>query len=380
MKVISMKKFLFLFTVLALALTGCFNPPEVTEPTETTEATQATSEAATSEATQEPTIPLSDYSAPMVSFASPVVTESYDGNVLEYTYQVMELLLEDPQVSEWVTLELVNHTDFSATAGPQFLAEAKETGQQFSLSLLHTPVRLDRGILSLISTQVVSGTGAKATGVMTSSTYNLISGRRLTLKEVLIPGYDALAFSNAVIAALESLAKEGSLYSDYDYVITDLFSSNAPVDNWYLSQTGLCVYFAPYEIAPYNLGNVIAEIPYESLVGLLREEYFPDEDLGLVGNLYFSGDLSILQSQSQFRDLILDAEGKEYVLVVDGAVEDLRIESATRSATVFASATLCQGDAIVIRASDEILADLSVSYRSGGEIFRFPIFAFFPVG
>jgi hypothetical protein len=332
------------------------------------------------ETTQEATLPLSDYQTPMVSFSSPTVTENYGAGSLVYTFQTMELLLEDPQVSEWVTLELLNHTDFDSTEGPRLLAEAEQTGETICLTLLHTPARLDRSLLSLVSTQVISGTGPKATGVMASSTFDLITGRQLSLKDVLVSQYDAKTLCDRIIAALEPLAQEGVLYSDYTYVISDLFASNAPVENWYLSQNGLCVYFAPYEIAPYNLGTVTAEISYDTLPGLLREEDFPGEMLCLVGNLKCSQGLDGLKEQSQFRDMVLDRDGQEWVITACGAVEDLRIESGViqdeqfvTEATLFAAATLCRGDAIVLQASQETLATLYVTYRSGGETVFLPL-------
>lgn len=367
-----MKKFLLIIAVLSLILCSCELEPEGTEQT-TAAQTEPATEPQPIETTTEATLPLSSYQTPMVSFAAPAVTENHGGSLLEYTYQIMELLMEDPQVSEWVTLELINRTDFSATSGPQLLAEAKESGESISLSLFHTPARLDRGVLSLISTQVVSGNGPKATGTMASATFDLITGRKLSLKEILIPGYDAQVLSNAVIQALEPLASEGALYSDYAYVVSELFASNAPVENWYLSETALCVYFAPYEIAPYNLGNVTAEIPYDLLLDLLRKEYFPDEVLGLVGNLKLSSNLDILQEKNHFRDLILDSNGPEWVITVEGAIEDLRIESTDLMTTLFASATLCQGDAIIVQTTREVLESLTVTYRSGGETIVIPL-------
>ena len=374
-----MKKTIVILIAVSLVFSSCFATPEPTQSTEPRPTTIPTT-APQVETTQEATLPLSDYQTPMVSFSSPTVTENYGGGSLVYTFQTMELLLEDPQVSEWVTLELLNHTDFDSTEGPRLLAEAEQTGETIGLTLLHTPARLDRSLLSLVSTQVISGTGPKATGVMASSTFDLITGRQLSLKDVLVSQYDAKTLCDRIIAALEPLAQEGVLYSDYTYVISDLFASNAPVENWYLSQNGLCVYFAPYEIAPYNLGTVTAEISYDTLLGLLREEYFPGEVLGLVGNLKCSQGLDGLKEQSQFRDMVLDRDGQEWVITACGAVEDLRIESGmiqdeqfVTEATLFAAATLCRGDAIVLQASQETLATLYVTYRSGGETVFLPL-------
>lgn len=364
-----MKRTVLFILILSMVFCGCSTQPEPTAPA----TTQTDPAPSTEETVTDTTGPLlSDYTAPLVSFSAPLVVEHYGKNsLLTYTCQQMELRLEDPQVSDSVTLELVNHSDFSRSTGPRLLAEAEATGQPTDLTLLHTPARLDRGILSLVSTQVVSGNGIRATGAMESATFDLISGKQLSLKDVLTPQYDAELLTQAILSALAPLAKEGQLYSDYAYVVTELFSSNTPVDQWYLSNQGLCFYFAPYEIAAYNLGFVTAEIPYDALPGLLRETYFPGEVLGLVGNLKCSKDISLLQEQKQFRDLILDSSGEKWILAVDGAVEELRIENT--QATLFAAATLCQGDALVIQANAETLNSLFVSYRSGGETVTVPI-------
>lgn len=372
-----MKHTVLILLILGLVFCGCTRESEQTVPSTTQQMPTTFSPETVPEETQ----PFfSDYQAPLVTFSSPLVTETYGKNgVLTYTCQQMELLLEDPQVSDSVTLELVNHSDFSRTAGPRLLIDAEATGQSMSLTLLHTPARLDRGILSLTSTQVVSGNELRATGSMESATFDLISGKQLSLKEALVPQYDAELLTQAILTALEPLAKEGQLYSDYAYVITELFSSNAPVEQWYLSDLGLCFYFVPYEIAPYNLGFVTAEIPYDALPGLLREEYFPGEALGLVGQLKCTQDMGLLQEQSQFRDLILDDEGEKWILDVDGAVEDLRIVDTESGATLFAAATLCQGDALVIQATEERMASLSATYRSSGETVTVSVFALFLV-
>ena len=372
-----MKKTLFLILVLTLLLSGCRADPEPTVPRETTPSA-ATKPSASTNGTTEETVTLSDYQAPMVSFASPVITEAYGGTesapLLVYRYQIMELLLEDPQVSEWVTLELLNHTEFGTTAGPGLMAAAAESGASVEFSLIHTPTRLDRGLLSLVSTQVISGTGPKATGAMASASFDLISGRLLALRDILVPQYDAQALAQVIISVLDPLAKAGQLYSDYAYVVSELFTSNTPVKNWYFSDEGLCLYFAPYEVAPYNMGYVTAEIPYGLLTGLLREEYFPGEELGLVGNLRCTKGLDAVENFSQFRDLILDRNGSEWVLTAEGALENLRIETGSiqdgqffPEATVFAAATLCQADAVVLQALPETLETLWVTYRSGGE-------------
>lgn len=44
---------------------------------------------------------------------------------------------------------------------------------------------------------------------------------------------------------------------------------------WYFADSGMHFYFSPYEIAPYSVGDIDIEIPYEELQGVLKEAYFP---------------------------------------------------------------------------------------------------------
>lgn len=375
-----MKNAILFLVALSLTLSGCFSEPQVTDTTTLPqpEATVPTSQ--TAEATEAST----DYEAPMLSFSAPTVTQTLEGGagtaLLTFTTQTMELLMEDPQISEAVTLDFLNLTDFEATSGPKLLKEAREAASAqenwspYSLQILFSPARLDRSVLSLVSTQVVSDGNPKATVNIGSVTYDLLSGRQVQLKDVLVPEYSAETLSGLIVESLKGLSEQGMLYSDYAYVIGDMFSSNTPIKSWYLSGEGLCFYFAPYEIAPYNMGFVTATVPYTALADLLRAEFFPDESVLLKGTVLCREAQEDLESFSQFRELVLDPSGGEWLIHTDGAVEDLRLESGSYSggeflpeATVFACATLCPGDALILQASEEQFSALRLIYQSQGE-------------
>jgi hypothetical protein len=161
------------------------------------------------------------------------------------------------------------------------------------------------------------------------------------------------------------------------------------VDSWYLSDTGLCFYFAPYEIAPYNAGTVVAQIPYELLNGLLKDAYFPEEQVDLAGTVTVTGfSQADLSGYTQFAELILDPKGDELLLCVDGAVKNLRIEvgqwqkdgTFITEATVFASATLCQTDALMLQLSSSEFDVIRVTYESDGTIVSGPLAALLLLG
>lgn len=386
-----MKRFFPLLLCIALALcsAGCrTDEPQVTVPTripvETTAPTAPTEPAPT----QPPTQPHSDFQAPLYAATMPVVSSTYkamDGTaLLTYTAQDLSVLLEDPQIAEAVALDFLNLVDFSNSSAVTLLRDAREeyTGQEnwqpCSYSVLYNPVRIDAGILSLYGTQLISGGNLRASSLPLSLTYDLLTGRRLALKDVLIPAYSADTLVSAICQSLSDYADSGMLYSDYAYVIGEMFSTNTPVKTWYLSPTGLCFYFVPYEIAPHSAGTIVTEIPYEALTGLLRDEYFPAELPALSGCVSVSPlDGSTLSQFRQFAELSLDRGGQELLLRTEGAVANLRIELGVLSAdsnvfyptcTVFAAATFCAGDALILEVAQENISSLRITYESDGTV------------
>lgn len=387
-----MKKIVLFILILSMFLCGCHREPSPTEPSQIQ--TLPVPSATEPEPTQETTAPYADYETPMISFTAAMDIRDFQngsgGTLLRYSSQIMEVLTMDPQVSEAVTLGLLNLSDYDSTPGPQLLKDARESasaGKPFELSVRFDPQRLDSTLLSILSTQVISDDNIKASALWDSVTFDLLTGRSLTLKDVLVPDYSAPALCKAITDALAPMASKGQLFVDYTYVIEETFSTNTPVTNWYFSDEGLCFYFDPYAIAPYSMGFVTAQIPYDALTGLLREEYFPEEHIGLVGNVVCIPSQDTVDSYSQFRELILDPQGDAYLITALGAVEDLRIQRGTYvgetflpDATLFAASTLCRTDAVLVQIPAAEINTLRISYRSGEDTVSLPLSAFLLVG
>lgn len=383
-----MKKTVLFLITTALLLSGCIKAPtpEITTPP----ATESTPEP-TVQATEAPeTSPVySDYEAPMLSLTATPIDRSFTDNagntVMTFYGQSLELLSLDPQVSEAVTLSLLNLTDYNTSAAPRFLREIKEAfasgeaTEPCSFRLLTNCTRLDMSVCSLVFKQITSGINARSNITIHSVSYDLISGKTLKLKDILIPDYSAAALVQSIVDSLAEQAQNGQLYSDYAYVIDGLFHSNTEVTNWYLDSQGLCFYFSPYEIAPYNMGVIVASISYAQLEGLLREEYYPEESIGLMGKV-FCRKGSEWEGYSQYSELILNSDAEDWTIFTEGAVEDFRIETGSfqggnfqPQATVFACATLCSSDALLIQANADDLENLLVTYTDGGETLCVPL-------
>ncbi len=379
-----MRKFMIILlsACLLFSATACKNEsaapstdPVQTQPTQT----QSTE-------TVETTIPPAIVDLPLLAFNAPLRSQDYfadDGTLLfTYAYQDFSLILEDPHVADAIVLDLLNQVDFENSAAKSVLtaAQAAYEGQDewtaFTYSTYFTPERFDQSVMSLYSVHALQSGSPRSTTTMSSITYDLLSGRQLTLKDILTDDYSADALSQLITEALAPIAKQGLLFSDYAYVVSELFSTNRPVNSWYLSNEALCFYFAPYEIAPYSSGTIVAQIPYASLVDLLRDEFFPSEVTEGSGDPYMVPFQSVdLKQFDTFSEVVIDNSDVQFILYTNGYLQNLRIECGTYTddgtflsdATVFAAPALCVGDGIVLEATLDTIRNLRLTYESNGE-------------
>lgn len=368
---------------ILIGTSGCIKAPAAptTEPDHSVPVQSVPTEAT------EQTLPAVLPDLPLLVFSAPAQTREHyakDGTLLfSYTYQNFSLILEDPQIADAIAIDLMNLVDFENSSAKMVLSDAQDAYESddvwspFAYSALFQPERFDAGILSLSGVHAVYNGTPRATTTGVSVTYDLVSGRQLALNDIFLPDYSADTLSQLITAALSPLSEKGLLFSDYAYVVSELFTTNRPVDSWYLSETGLCFYFAPYEIAPYSSGTITAEVPYADLTGILKEEYFPGEKSELSGKLYIQpfADMDLDQFE-QFAELYMEGNGQQLILYTDGCLQDLRVEqgswledgSFAAEATVFSAATLCSGDGIVLHAQNDTIDQLRVSYKDNGNI------------
>lgn len=331
-------------------------------------------------------IPPVSYQAPMTAVSVPLQNQSSkadDGKtVFTYTYQNISLILADPHVAEQVVIDFLTRMDFTNTTAQSVLDAAKTAykGQSdwsaYSFSKTYAPVRLDQNVLSFYGEEVVFMGFPRPTTAKISVTYDLSTGKALELRDVLATDYSADSLCKLIVDALKDQSTNGLLYSDYEYIISDMFSTNTPVESWYLSQRGLCFYFMPYEIAPYSSGTIVAQIPYEKLAGLIKDQYFSPEQPALYGTVLGKEFVDTDSSQiKQLSELVLDNDGKEYLIHTDGTLFNLCIETGkwsddgktfTPEAAVFAAASISAGDGVIIKANADTLAALRLTCHSGG--------------
>ena len=377
-----MKKLFAIILSLILIFTAAGCAAEDIEETEPSSSVLNPSTHPTAETT-EPQV----FQTPMAAVAVPSTTEQLtadDGTVLfEYTYQTMSLVLPDPDVAHKVIVDFLNRVDQTRTDADTVaqMAENYYTGQSnwvpYLYHLTYSPMRIDHGVLSLFGTNAVFSGAGHPDRTCVSASYDLVTGDVLTLGSIMDPNATTQDFCDLVLEYLAEIADRNYLYKDYANTVKQRFAiDESQNQDWFFSQTGLCFYFAPYEIAPYSSGVITVEIPYEKLDGLLYESYFPPERENATGNIRTALFESVeLRQFSQIAEVIQSNDGPMYFVYSDRSVQDIRIliSDAASSYTIFAAYGLTPGDAVMVQADKNVLETIRVSFKSNEETLTVPL-------
>ncbi len=372
-----MKKGLIFLTAFGMLLTlcGCATPDSAP-----TESTDPVSTSAPAETTQTPSMqqPLSAVYVPLITEQ----TAAEDGtNIFSFTYQNMSLTLQEPEIADKVIVDFLNRIELTRPEAESILSQAKQdysssaNFRPYLCQVSYNPTRIDQGILSLFGnfTTYKGGTHPEHSNV--SANYDLINGDVLTLAGILQVDADTGDFCKLVLDELALLKDKLFLYPDYENMVNRRFAIDPTQDeDFYFTPTGLCFYFAPYEIAPYSSGTITIEIPYEKLVGILHDSYFPAEKNLSDSSIQVTPFDEEQASQfTQITEAVLNKEGTMLLLHTDNIVHNIRITASanppqTQQHTVFAAYTLTPGDAIMLQATPEELANLHLTYENSNGV------------
>lgn len=380
---------LILAACVAYSLAACMGAPSTTrQPAATTtlpqeEVTLSTLPPSTSETgTQESASAV--YEAPMAAVSLPLLLQSQkddQGKVIaNYIHQDVSIVLPDADVAQAVTLDLLNKIDSTASeAEAVFSAAEKDYNAQldwypYSYTVTYDPMRLDENILSLFGAETSFDGSPRSVHNAISATYDLTTGEALTLRTIFHEETFADALCDIIIQSLAPQASE--LFADYESIVRSAFSTNVLIDNWYFSDSGLCFYFSPYEIAPYTAGTIVSEIPYDKLSGLLKDAYFPGEHLSYSGALLVAplGESGIPDTLTQFAEISVNTGGEKLLITTDGSISNIRLhytsdlnESTIEKSVILAMAGMGPTDAILLELDPETAAEhISISFESYG--------------
>ncbi len=111
--------------------------------------------------------------------------------------------------------------------------------------------------LSLYHDQYTFTGGAHGSTVRGSDTWSLMSGRSIPLSNFFSAGQD---YRTSLIGQITKQANENPeiYFEDYQALIEKYFNE----EHYYLTSSGVAIYYQQYEIAPYSTGIVVFSIPY----------------------------------------------------------------------------------------------------------------------
>jgi len=118
--------------------------------------------------------------------------------------------------------------------------------------------------LSMYRDQYEFTGGAHGNTIRASDTWNLTNGLTLQLSAFFSPSQDFHAFLIKQIlgqADQQMQQNPGIYFEDYQALIVQYFNEKS----YYLTSSGVAIYYQQYEIAPYSTGIVVFIIPYETL-------------------------------------------------------------------------------------------------------------------
>lgn len=331
----------------------------------------------------------------VIAVAVPVATENkYASNgtlIFQYTYQHMYLTMPDQAIADKIIVDFLNRVDKSRSTAESLALQAENAysgagdWSNYMYQTTYSPTRIDKGILSLLGTNISVYGGPHPELTHLAANYDMLTGEVLTIGSILYHIDKSPALFDLLIEALSSIEKEKYLYPGYaENVKANFIGNESNYERFYFTTEGICFFFSPYEIAPYISGLISVEIPYAKLTGILADAYFPEELEMATGDIsaeYFSQEA--LDQFSQFSEVVLDKDGTKILLHANNKIHNVRVETGywtldgntfVADQTVFAAAALCQYDAIMLQSIiPDAMPTLRITFNSLGKVVSYYI-------
>ena len=180
--------------------------------------------------------------------------------------------------------------------------------------------RHDETVVSLISLSSLYSGGTHPNSVQIAYNLDIANRRVLRLEDVIAEGA-APELARLVRAGVDSMFAPidggNGLFSDYGDTIDTSMAYGNMTPYWYMNDAGLVIFYNQYELGPYAAGIIKVELPYETLDGILLEEFQPVKRDGAFGDLRLvddssGGDLIPITIEKDGQTLLVGVEGKIY--------------------------------------------------------------------
>ncbi len=311
--------------------------------------------------------------------------------LFEYAYQHIQMQIADQNVADKITLDFLNRVDSTRSNAEAISQQSRlnydgsDLWSPYKYHIYYSPTRVDQGIISLFGTRTTFTGGMHPEQSCLSVSYDVANGDYLTLGSILNHIDNKEDLCDLVLEELDKLDYQYSLFDGYENAVLERFAADESTDeNFYFTNSGLCFYFSPYELAPFSTGIITVEIPYSELPGILNDAYFPDEHQPSTGKLIAENvDKADTGTFAQLMEVVLHPQGEQVLLYSDKTVRNVTITCGSWTPdglyflpdyVVFSATGVSADKAIVIRLSiPEMLPNLMLSYETIDETKQFYI-------
>lgn len=365
-----LRKLIFL-TIIAIFLTGCGSAapdneavlaetaPAITYGTAVAGETGLQSEAAEAP-TEARSVNIPEYF--VFTKRTNTVTNDDGVTLLIENQTIPSFTSADESRSAWVNELLSGIGRYYSTDSSNLLEYATEFVEQNDTESFYSysnyqqlgVARHDSTVVSLLSLSSLYSGGSHPNSVQTA--YNLdIANQRVLRLEDILSETGAAELADLVRAGVDqkfaSIDGGNGLFDDYASTIDNSMSWGTMTPYWYLNDTGLVIFYNQYELGPYAAGIIKVELPYESLEGILLEEYLPVEPDGVPGDLVLRGEWEGYRRIP----ITVEAEGETLLVGVEGRVHQVQLsevlwldETPIAQELLFSAMSLGQNDVLEI--------------------------------
>lgn len=321
------------------------------------------------EETSVPTEPVQQIMAPAVMILDPQLQEVREGDTLLFSYESQKVSLAMPDssqaaatVMDWVNYQTTKADERAELVQTWAQERFSETGwDPYYCKTVFTPQRIDADVVSiLLATYEFTG-GMHPNIQLLSASFDGKTGNIIALQDILVDPSQAKTLQRMVLQELQKRSDIGSFLDGYEETVAQHFDlENALSASWYCTENEVVFYFSPYEIAPYNVGEIYISFTYEELQNFIHPKMRPEVS-EVSSNFSFNATLEDQIQVSNFSDVYsvtIDSEGDSVALFPGVAVYDVRLDMGSipvyapnqflAEQTVFAAERLDMDDLILV--------------------------------
>ena len=174
--------------------------------------------------------------------------------------------------------------------------------------------RIDDTVLSLVYEDTIFTGGITPQVSTYGMNFDLNAGMELGLNNLTEDPEGLRAFCTSyILTELKSADYRDRLYANYDQRIGGI------LDNWCLTDEGLCFIAQPYTISPGSETTYFFTIPYSELQGKIGMKWMPAPFIGSSGGISVS-------SSAEAAQFAVQKDGDTYSFTPDGNLYDFSIE------------------------------------------------------